>query len=126
MAKLLVKSSSASDSKLSEIFKPSAFAALRLIAELRQLIYRQVQLVEKDKLKSHDAQRVQNLLATLNDRCVAFGSTGHEQISTQLHRALRCFISATATTSLQFPANGVASAIGGAEQTSRGRCRDVG
>ena len=39
----------------------------RRIAELRQLIYRQVQLVEKDKLKSHDADRVQNLLATLND-----------------------------------------------------------
>jgi Mg2+ and Co2+ transporter CorA len=39
----------------------------RHIAELRQLIYRQVQLVEKDKLKSHDAERVQNLLAMLND-----------------------------------------------------------
>lgn len=39
----------------------------RRIAELRQLIYRQVQLVERDKLKSHDADRVQNLLATLND-----------------------------------------------------------
>jgi hypothetical protein len=39
----------------------------RHIAELRQLIYRQVQLVEKDKLKSHDGERVQNLLATLND-----------------------------------------------------------
>ena len=39
----------------------------RHIAELRQLIYRQVQLVEKDKLESHDAERVQNLLATLND-----------------------------------------------------------
>ena len=39
----------------------------RRIAELRQLIYRQVQLVEKDKLKSHDGERVQNLLATLND-----------------------------------------------------------
>ena len=39
----------------------------RHIAELRQLIYKQVQLVEKDKLKSHDGERVQNLLATLND-----------------------------------------------------------
>jgi hypothetical protein len=39
----------------------------RHIAELRQLIYRQVRLVEKDKLKSHDGERVQNLLATLND-----------------------------------------------------------
>jgi superfamily I DNA and/or RNA helicase len=39
----------------------------RRIAELRQLIYRQVQLVEKDKLKSHDAEPVQNLLAMLND-----------------------------------------------------------
>jgi hypothetical protein len=39
----------------------------RHIAELRQLIYKQVQLVEKDKLKSHDAERVQNLLAMLND-----------------------------------------------------------
>jgi hypothetical protein len=39
----------------------------RHIAELRQLIYRQVQLVEKDKLKSREAERVQNLLATLND-----------------------------------------------------------
>ena len=39
----------------------------RHIAELRQLIYRQVQLVEKDKLESHDAERVQNLLAMLND-----------------------------------------------------------
>jgi hypothetical protein len=39
----------------------------RHIAELRQLIYKQVQLVEKDKLKSRDAERVQNLLAMLND-----------------------------------------------------------
>ena len=39
----------------------------RHIAALRQLIYRQVELVEKSKLKSHDAERVQNLLATLND-----------------------------------------------------------
>jgi hypothetical protein len=39
----------------------------RHIAELRQLIYRQVQLVEKDRSKSHDAERVQNLLAMLND-----------------------------------------------------------
>ena len=39
----------------------------RHLAELRQLIYRQVQLVEKDKLKIHDAERVQDLLAMLND-----------------------------------------------------------
>src|ERR1700720_1635075 len=39
----------------------------RHLAELRQLIYRQVQLVEKNKLNSHDAERVQNLLAMLND-----------------------------------------------------------
>lgn len=39
----------------------------RHLAELRQLIYRQVQLVEKKKLKSHDTERVQNLLAMLND-----------------------------------------------------------
>lgn len=39
----------------------------RHLAELRQLIYRQVQLVEKDKLKSHDAERVKDLLAMLND-----------------------------------------------------------
>jgi hypothetical protein len=39
----------------------------RHIAELRQLIYRQVKLVEKNRLKSHDAERVQYLLATLND-----------------------------------------------------------
>jgi hypothetical protein len=39
----------------------------RQLAELRQLIYRQVQLVEKNKLNSHDAERVQNLLAMLND-----------------------------------------------------------
>jgi hypothetical protein len=35
------------------------------MAALRQLIYRQVELVEKSK--SHDAERVQNLLATMND-----------------------------------------------------------
>ena len=39
----------------------------RHMVELRQLIYRQVELVEKDKLKGHNAQRVQNLLATMND-----------------------------------------------------------
>jgi hypothetical protein len=37
----------------------------RHMAALRQLIYRQVELVEKSK--SHDAERVQNLLATMND-----------------------------------------------------------
>jgi hypothetical protein len=30
------------------------------MAALRQLIYRQVELVEKSKLQSHDAERVQN------------------------------------------------------------------
>jgi hypothetical protein len=39
----------------------------RHLAELRKLIYRQVQLVEKDKLKIHDTERVQDLLAILND-----------------------------------------------------------
>jgi hypothetical protein len=39
----------------------------RQLAELRQLIYKQVQLVEKDKLKSQDAERVKDLLAMLND-----------------------------------------------------------
>jgi hypothetical protein len=39
----------------------------RHIAKLRRLIYKEVELVEKDKAKGHDAQRVQNLLATLND-----------------------------------------------------------
>ncbi len=39
----------------------------RHLAELRQLIYKQVQLVEKNKLKSYDAERVQDLLAMLND-----------------------------------------------------------
>jgi hypothetical protein len=39
----------------------------RHLAKFRRLIYRQLQLVEKDKLKSRDAERVQNLLAMLND-----------------------------------------------------------
>jgi hypothetical protein len=39
----------------------------RHLAELRWLIYRELQLVEKDKLKIHDAKRVQDLLAMLND-----------------------------------------------------------
>jgi hypothetical protein len=39
----------------------------RHLAELRQLIYRQLKLLEKDKLKSRDAERVQNLLVMLND-----------------------------------------------------------
>jgi hypothetical protein len=39
----------------------------RHLAGLRQLIYKQVQLIERDKLKSHDAERVQNLLAIVND-----------------------------------------------------------
>jgi hypothetical protein len=39
----------------------------RHMAALRQLIYRQVELVEKAKLTTQDAERVQNLLATLNN-----------------------------------------------------------
>jgi hypothetical protein len=39
----------------------------RHIAELRQLIYRQVELFEKGKLRSREADQVQNHLATLND-----------------------------------------------------------
>jgi hypothetical protein len=39
----------------------------RHLAELRWLIYRELQLVEKDKLKIYDAKRVQDLLAMLND-----------------------------------------------------------
>lgn len=44
----------------------------RHIAALRQLIYRQVELVEKSKLKSHDAERVQNLLATMKELMVNY------------------------------------------------------
>jgi hypothetical protein len=39
----------------------------RQIAELRRLIYRQVELFEKDKLKTREAEQVRNQLATLND-----------------------------------------------------------
>jgi hypothetical protein len=39
----------------------------RHTAELRQLIYRQVELFEKGKLRSREAEQVQNQLATLND-----------------------------------------------------------
>jgi hypothetical protein len=40
----------------------------RHIAELRQLIYRQVELFEKGKLRNHrEVEQVQNQLATLND-----------------------------------------------------------
>jgi hypothetical protein len=39
----------------------------RHIAEFRQLIYRQVEWVEKEKFKSRDVERIQNLLAALND-----------------------------------------------------------
>jgi hypothetical protein len=39
----------------------------RHIAELRQLIYRQVELFEKGKLRIREAEQVQNHLATLND-----------------------------------------------------------
>ncbi len=37
------------------------------MAALRKLIYRQVELIEKDKLKSHNAARTLKLLATMND-----------------------------------------------------------
>jgi hypothetical protein len=39
----------------------------RHMAALRKLIYRQVELVEKDKLKGHNAARTLKLLATMND-----------------------------------------------------------
>jgi hypothetical protein len=39
----------------------------RHMAALRKLIYRQVELVEKDKLKGHSAERALKLLTTLND-----------------------------------------------------------
>jgi DNA repair protein RadC len=37
------------------------------MAALRKLIYRQVELVEKDKLKGHNVARTLKLLATMND-----------------------------------------------------------
>ena len=39
----------------------------RHMAALRQLIYRQVELVEKDKSKGHNAERALKLLETMND-----------------------------------------------------------
>jgi hypothetical protein len=39
----------------------------RHMAALRQLIYRQLEWVEKDKSKDHNAERALKLLATLND-----------------------------------------------------------
>ena len=39
----------------------------RQIAELRQLMYRQVELFDKGKLRSREVEQVQNQLATLND-----------------------------------------------------------
>jgi hypothetical protein len=39
----------------------------RHMAALRQLIYRQLELAEKDKLKGHNAERALKLLATMND-----------------------------------------------------------
>ncbi len=39
----------------------------RHMAALRKLIYRQVELIEKDQLKSHNAARTLKLLATMND-----------------------------------------------------------
>jgi hypothetical protein len=39
----------------------------RHMAELRELTYRQVELVEKDKSKSHNAARTLKLLAMIND-----------------------------------------------------------
>lgn len=58
---------------LHEAEKPSRLTCQRLdtidrhIGELRQLIYREVELVETSELKSRDTERVQNLLAMLND-----------------------------------------------------------
>jgi hypothetical protein len=59
----------------------------RHLAQLRQQIYRQVQLVEKDKSDSRDAERVQNLLPMLNDLMAGY-------------QALRRRISATITANL--------------------------
>jgi hypothetical protein len=59
----------------------------RHLAQLRQQIYRQVQLVEKNKLNSRDAERVQNLLPMLNDLMAGY-------------QALRRRISATITANL--------------------------
>ena len=42
------------------------------IAEFRQLIYRQVELFEKGKLRGREAEQVQNQLATLNDLMVSY------------------------------------------------------
>ena len=42
------------------------------IAELRQLIYTQVELFEKGKLKSREVEQVQNQLATLNDLMASY------------------------------------------------------
>jgi signal transduction histidine kinase len=39
----------------------------RHIGEVRELISKQVELVENDKLKGQNAERSQNLLVTLND-----------------------------------------------------------
>jgi hypothetical protein len=39
----------------------------RHMRTLRQLIYGQVELVEKSKLKNRDVEQVQNLLATMNE-----------------------------------------------------------
>jgi hypothetical protein len=39
----------------------------RHMAALRKLIYRQLELVETDKSKGHNAERALKLLATLND-----------------------------------------------------------
>jgi hypothetical protein len=39
----------------------------RHIGEVRELISKQVELVEKDKLKGQNAERSQNLLVTLSD-----------------------------------------------------------
>jgi hypothetical protein len=42
------------------------------MAALRKLIYRQVELVEKDKLKSRNAARTLKLLATMNDLMASY------------------------------------------------------
>jgi hypothetical protein len=44
----------------------------RHMAVLRQLIYRQVELVEKDKSKGYNAERALKLLATMNDLMVNY------------------------------------------------------
>jgi hypothetical protein len=49
----------------------------RHMAALRQLIYRQVELAEKDKLKGHSAERALKLLATMNDLMANYQTLRH-------------------------------------------------